>query len=89
MDMYEINRRRTSRDKKRHKDHFKSIPNLNADIDYDNQYFSYTGGDYDHYNCDDGQQSRMYRSLGYIPSCDNEEYQQTSNYFSREPPKKR
>lgn len=84
--MYEINRRKTPRERKRQKNHFKSIPNLTHE-DYDNEFFSYTPGVYE--VSDDHDQSRMYRSLGYIPAYDNEDVQESQYTWNRESSKKR
>jgi len=84
--MYEINRRRGPRERKKQNNHFKSIPNLTHE-DYENEFFSYTPGVYD--VSDDHDQSRMYRSLGYIPAYDNEDVQDKQYSWKRESSKKR
>ena len=85
--MYEINRRRSPRERKnKQKNQFKSIPNLTHE-DYDNEFFSYTPGVYD--VSDDHDQSRMYRSLGYIPAYDNEDATDNQYTWKREASKKR
>ena len=71
MDMYEINRRRSSRNRKKQKSAFKSIPNLHIQ-EYDDEFYSYTPGVFNDgldAKDDNHDPSRMYRSLGYIPSC--------------------
>ena len=81
MDMYEINRRRGPRGRKKHENTFKSIPNLSIQ-EYNDEYFSFTPGyDFDR----EEDTSRMYRSLGYIPQQvdSSEQYQDYDDPYKR------
>ena len=93
MDMYEINRRRGSRNRKKQKNAFKSIPNLHIQ-DYEEEFYSYTPGVFNDGltdKDDNHDPSRMYRSLGYIPSCHTEmkpDWSNNNNTWKRSASKK-